>query len=417
MRFYPPFLPKILVVCLLLGLLGLPGISQTPQEKVAKFILEQQRLVFQEQGLDPKSYRKEELELLRQQLPEMAELFSEKNLDRLPSEYEDPTFLLLVAQMSKISEIGSQFFKETVDTPIDPPPVIATVPTGLGTPFITWHVPSQKSILFFDAASHTFLLQLANLVAHSLPLAKGNRTLSICSIRPRINENGEITRSFQALLEAYVYDANMRSISPFSTDAAHRAVAIDGLYKPSLFFALAHEYAHAVLGHTADPKKMFPPGRKDFSDTFYKQTNEQQADLSALAIASEAGFREQDALTGAWLFLKGHEILRRALALAATGNEYSFGHVGFPVSEVPIFARCSDDHPLPDVRLTMLEVNARLAFGPQNDEVLCPAYTVDWILEYLWTRARFNIQKRYKNHEAPATHWNATIRCFQNLEP
>lgn len=407
---------RLILLIFFLELWTVPAVCQTAREEPAQFIRTYQSAVFREQGLEPESYRKQELELLEREIPDVASAIS-RHLDELPSEYEHPLFLVLSANMSTISKIGSGFLERTLDTPVDAPPIIATVPVGFATPVTTWHPASRRSILWFDAASHTFLLELSKLVAQSIPVANGSADLSFSGIRSQINRNKELNQSFQALLEAYVYDADLRKISPFATDGPHQPLAIDRLYRPSMIFVLAHEYTHAALHHAIDPKELFPPDRKDFSNNFYSQANENMADTTAFFITHEAGFREADVLAGAWLFLKGEEILTRALAVAATNNEFSFGNLGVPTPSRLLFGGGCSDHPLPDIRLTMLEVAARTAWGPKNDDLFAPAYTVDWIFEYLWRWARPQILQRYKNGDRPARHWMPTINCLQHLEP
>ena len=292
----------------------------------------------------------------------------------MPTRFEDPASYSYLSQASlKIEHAIGQ-----LGLALQSRPLFATLPTGRVEPVTVCAdaAPSDHLVLF-ESQFVVFGVLLAKAV-----VAGGE-------------QQPEALQFFADLVIAYATSGRPGAISPVLNVRQRSSTELSSAM---FLFAVAHEYAHAVLGHLAGCRRgprLWP--LNGLADLLYTSQQELDADLIGVRLAVEAGAQAgvelRTVLCGAELFLSGLELMDRTVSLLRSGDETA--------SQIGARPRAAIR------RTNMRELVARIAgpdAAPTVGAAIAAVESQEQKVERLWSQARPMLaQSRAERAERTAT--------------
>lgn len=255
-----------------------------------------------------------------------------------------------------------------------------------------------------------FIEQICGIVARSLPshpAAPGKLSfkLSVPDVTAWIADHPELGGFFVDLVLGYAVKGRVTlDTTLYRTMAANHRRFAELLRESVRYFILSHEYAHIMLGHlntTATRRGVLPAADAESPD--YSRLQESEADSIGMMLAINACIDHTQldhslAFLGMALYLDVMDVMDRAVALLATGNE-NLRQIG---SHPPAAQRKRN---IRHTLTLMAEASSADNMGPKFHMALGMEEIQAEIIRLLWEQARPVLVELRQRGVRPSPKW------------
>lgn len=261
----------------------------------------------------------------------------------------------------------------------------ATIPCG-----------DNEYLIIIQTEFTTFCYLISKIIVQIMPEYDSTLGKSledyIKEVQDKISENPSVVQRFKELVIAYATTGRATKAPPYEISLKYN-LALSELTHAMEVFAMGHEFAHILIGHTTEESYERENSLKGLSRIFYLQYQEYEADHLAVTLTLE-GLKNKGRenyfgnYMGFESFFSALEISERAKCIVKTGDDTWYWRSGGRSSgEI-------QDHPPIDARREKLRAQAKFSFG---EKFLEGGKITENIIKILYEKIKPDLIKIYNN--------------------
>jgi len=293
----------------------------------------------------------------------------------IPTKYEDPEFYSSLLEWSSIIQSGistsNLIHQETRNvvklTDMNynfTTPSLGSIAFG-DVNAATIPCDDNEHLIIFQTEFATFCYLISKIIVQLMPeydstLGKSHEEY-IKEVQEKISKNPSIVERFKELVTAYATTSRATKAPIYEISSKYNH-ALTELTHAMEIFAMGHEYAHILIGHTTEESYERENSLEGLSRIFYLQHQEYEADHLALTLTLE-GLKNEGRenyfsnYLGFESFFSALEISERAKCIVKIGDDtWYWRRDGRMSGEIP-------NHPPIDARREKLRTQAKFVFG------------------------------------------------------
>ena len=328
----------------------------------------------------------------------------------LPTKYEDPDTYLLLLELSSIIQNGistshvihqetKKVVKLTDQNYNFTVPYVGSIAFG-DVNAATIPCDNNEHLILFETEFITFCYLVCKVLVQLMPEYDSTLEKSfeeyMKEVEEKISKNPSIIERFKELVIAYATTGRATKAPVYEINAKYNHALI-GLTHAMEVFAMGHEYAHILIGHTTRESFENEYSLEGLSRIFYLQHQEYEADHLALTLTLEGLKNEGDEnyfgnYLGFESFFSALEISERAKYIVKIGDDTWYWRKNGRSSGNP------QDHPPIDARREKLRDQAKFVFG---EKFLEGGKITENIIKRLYEKIKPDLIAIHNNHMTP----------------